>query len=776
MTRRLYDRLALSLSGRYELERDVGHGALAVVYLAEDVRHRRRVAVKVLRPEVSAGMAPARFQREIEIVAGLHHPHILPLFDSGDVDGLVYFTMPYVERGSLRHRLEETRVLPIAESLRIARQVASALSYAQARGVVHRDIKPENMLLSDGGPQVADFGIARFLSHAETETITEAGIAIGTPTYMSPEQADSGARVDGRTDLYSLGCVLYEMLAGEPPFAGPSRMVIMARHATAPVPSIRTARPTVPLRLERAIQRALAKEPADRHASLAEFAAELAEIEVEARAGTTSRPRSTPRNGHARAAGPRGGSRDRPGVLVLPFLQLTALGDHDFVSDGLADELITRLSGLEAVRVISHTSAMQLKGTRKGARELGEDLNVDYVLEGSVQSADQALRVATRLVRTDTEELVWSNSYEGLIEDLFELEKKIASAVVDGLSLRLSGGERQRLAEPRIADMHAMECYLRARREVYTFTASALDRALGYLKQGATILGDNVTILAAMGYVYWQYVNAGISADPSYFARARECAERIRQLDPSSPEADRLLGLIEIHERGDPQVAVIHLRRALDSNPNDPDALFWLALIYGCVGRPSSGYALAIRLLDIDPLTPLHHVVPGFLDVLDGDPQRALPWLAEAHEMEPANPITSVAYGQALAMAGRSEAAAAVLEEIAGHVPEGFLTSLGRVYSRALRGRKDEALEAITTDVTENAAQDLQYSWTLAQCYALLDEPAEATRWLENAVRQGFWNYPLLAERDPLLAPLRGRKDFEGVMSEAKKRWMNFEA
>jgi tetratricopeptide (TPR) repeat protein len=279
-----------------------------------------------------------------------------------------------------------------------------------------------------------------------------------------------------------------------------------------------------------------------------------------------------------------------------------------------------------------------------------------------------------------------------------------------------------------------------------------------------------------MGYVYWQYINAGISADPAYFQKARECAEKILAMEPDSPEASRLLGLIEIHAKGDPQVAVDHLKVALAANPNDPDALFWLSLIYGCVGRPSSGYALAIRLLDIDPLTPLHHVVPGFLDVLDGDPQRALPWLSRAHELEPENPITSIAYGQALAMAGETGEGCRVLDGIWEHVPDSFFASLGQVFSLAVQGRHREAQVAITPVVIDTARHDLQYSWTLAQCYAMAGRVDEANAWVNNAVRQGFWNYPLLAERDPMLAPLREDQRFLTLMRTTKEKWLNFRA
>jgi eukaryotic-like serine/threonine-protein kinase len=762
-------RLVEALAGQYTIDREIGRGALACVYLAEERKHRRRVAIKVLRPELTASLSSARFHREIAIAASLHHPHILPLFDSGEAGNLLYFTMPFVDGASLRELLARSGVLPVSDAVRIARQVASGLSYAHARGIIHRDIKPGNILVAGDVAQIADFGIARGLEQAAGDRLTESGLAIGTPTYMSPEQGLAIETLDERSDLYSLGCVLYEMLAGEPPFTGPSVRVIMTRHAMEPVPSLRAARPTIPERLEQTIARALAKEPADRHGSLAELAAELAEIETEARARSGSSSPAFSRGVPLRR--PPGGRR---GILVLPFLHLSPAAGEEYIGSGLTDEIITSLSGLEALRVISHTSAMQLRGTAKGARELGRELGVHYVLEGSVRRAGDAIRVTTRLVATESEELIWTQGYEGRIGDLFALEKTISRAVVDALAVQLSANERKRLNEHRISDTRAFELYLRARQEVYTFTEPALDRALGYLKQGAALGGDNVVFWAAMGYVYWQYVNAGIRADPAYLQRARDCADRILEIDRESPEARRLLGLIEIHAKGDPQVAVDHLKAALDANPDDPDALFWLSLIYGCVGRPSSGYALAIRLLDIDPLTPLHHVVPGFLDVLDGDPQRALPWLARAHELEPANPITSIAYGQALAMAGERGRACTVLQEIGAAAPDSFFAGLGRTFAHAVQGQPEQAREAMTPDVTENARHDLQYSWTLAQCCAMIGACGEATGWVENAVRQGFWNYPLLAERDPLLKSLREDPRFMALMASTKSKWLHF--
>ncbi len=242
----LLDRLKTALADRYAVQEEIGAGGMATVYLAEDLKLHRKVALKVLRPELAAALGPERFLREIEIAAKLHHPHILPLHDSGEVDGFLYYVMPYVEGESLRDRLNREKQLPLDDALQFAREVADALSYAHSHDVVHRDIKPENILLEAGHAVIADFGIARAVTAAGGERLTETGVSIGTPHYMSPEQAAGSEELDGRSDVYSLGCVLYEMLGGSPPFVGTTAQEILTRHATDPVPSIRPARATIP--------------------------------------------------------------------------------------------------------------------------------------------------------------------------------------------------------------------------------------------------------------------------------------------------------------------------------------------------------------------------------------------------------------------------------------------------------------------------------------------------------------------------------------------------
>ncbi len=285
------DRLTAALAGRYRIERQLGSGGMATVYLAEDLKHHRQVALKVLRPELAAVLGPERFLREIEIAAKLNHPHILPLFDSGEADGVLYYIMPYVPGESLRDRLNREKQLGIDDALQIAREVADALDYAHRHGVVHRDIKPENILLEERHAVVADFGIARAISVAGGEKLTATGMAVGTPEYMSPEQAGGRGELDGRSDIYALGCVLYEMLAGHPPFTGTTAQEVLTRHSMDAVPSLAAARPAVPSDVERAIAAALAKTPADRFSTAAQLANALAGVSAGAGAPASVAPR-----------------------------------------------------------------------------------------------------------------------------------------------------------------------------------------------------------------------------------------------------------------------------------------------------------------------------------------------------------------------------------------------------------------------------------------------------------------------------------------------------
>src|SRR5436190_3828377 len=410
----LVGRLGAGLAERYRIERELGRGGMAIVLLARDLKHGRDVALKVLHPDLALSIGPARFLREIAIAARPTHPHILPLHDSGEAAGFLYYVMPYSESESLRDRLEREGQLPVEEALRITREVASALAYAHSHDVVHRDIKPENILLSGGEAVVADFGIARAITQAGGGGLTETGIPVGTPAYMSPEQASGGGAIDGRSDVYSLACVLYEMLAGEPPYTGPSAQVVIAKRFTDPVPSVRRLRETIPPAVDAAIMRALAKAPADRFGTPVEFANAL------------DRPAGARRNRAgsyaliavgislvaALAHGlrtkllPRGDSGPAASHKMLVVLPLENLGapEDEYFADGLSEAITTRLGSVPSLGVIARQSAMGYKKTTKSPQAIGKELGVEYIVAGTVRWEKSArrpnrVRVSTALMR-----------------------------------------------------------------------------------------------------------------------------------------------------------------------------------------------------------------------------------------------------------------------------------------------------------------------------------------------------------------------------------------
>src|SRR2546426_135620 len=478
----LLHRLRTGLAARYRVERELAHGRMATVFLARDVKHGRLVAIKVLHPELAAAVGTTRFLREIGFAAQLHHPHIVPLHDSGEQDGLPYFVMPYVEGESLRDRLEREPQLPVPEALRIADDVAKALGYAHTLGVVHRDIKPENILLENGHALVADFGIARAISAAGSDRLTETGIALGTPAYMSPEQAVENGPVDGRADLYALGCVVYEMLAGTPPFTGPTAQAVLARHAVDPIAPTRTVRDTVSPGVESAVLKALAKVPADRHAGAAEFAQALAASSLEPKPWVSeARSRSVV---VALAAGlpavvalligfnvggwrqhlwaKSGGTRLRS-VAVLPLDNLSGDTTQDAFADGMTTALITDLGRIRTLRVISKRSVMPFKTTALPARVIGESLHVDALLEGGVQRSGHRFRVDLELLDAASGGQLWADRFEDLTQNRFAIQDAAARGVLSALKLPVTAAEAQSLRTPPTNNLEAYDLFLRGK-------------------------------------------------------------------------------------------------------------------------------------------------------------------------------------------------------------------------------------------------------------------------------------------------------------------------
>ncbi|HEX5820064.1 MAG TPA: serine/threonine-protein kinase, partial [Gemmatimonadales bacterium] len=449
MTDAVTARLAAALADRYRLERELGEGGMATVHLATDVRHGRKVAIKVMKPAVAQSIGAERFLREIEIAARLQHPHIVPVFDSGSVEGELYYVMPLIEGESLRGRLEREGRLPIDEALRLMREVAGALGYAHAEGILHRDLKPENIMLSRGHALLADFGIARVAGDG-ADRLTQTGMSIGTPVYMSPEQSTGERELGPPSDVYGLGCILYELLAGAPPFTGATYEAILVKRFTQEAPRIRATRAETPPGIDATIARALAREPAARFATAQAFAEALA----------VSPSTTTPTVVLPVAGAPALGARS---IVVLPFENRSPDPDNEFFADGLTEELISDLGKVRALSVLSRTSSMQLKGSTKPLGELGRELGVRYALTGSVRRAGPSLRITAELVDTETGRQLWGDKYAGTMDDVFDVQERVSREIVRALDVTLSADEERRLADRPVADPRAFELYLQAR-------------------------------------------------------------------------------------------------------------------------------------------------------------------------------------------------------------------------------------------------------------------------------------------------------------------------
>ena len=572
------------VADRYTIEREIGRGGMATVYLARDTKHDRPVAIKVLRPELAAAIGVDRFLAEIKTTAALHHPHILPLHDSCQDATCLYYVMPYVEGESLRDRLERETQLPLEEALRITREVADALQYAHARGVIHRDIKPENVLLEGGHALLADFGIARAVSAAckDSEKLTQVGMAVGTPAYMSPEQAAADPDVDGRSDLYSLASVLYEMLVGEPPFTGATHEAILVQRFTQTPPHAMAKRPSVPVYLDRVLVKALARVPGERFPTMERFA--------EALAPSTSSV---------------GALAEDKSVAVLPFTSMSADPDTEYFGDGIAEEIINALGRLPGLRVAARASAFAFRGKADDLRAIATQLGVRTVLEGSVRRAGHRVRITAQLVDVDTGFQIWSERYDRELTDIFAIQDEIATAIAKKFEVALGGEDAGRLVQPGTANLKAYDLYLRGRALLHRRGAS-LELAIGTFEQAAALDPDYALALAGLARAlvlsaFWGMIEPG-----AVLGRASEAAAHALRSDAQLGEAHAAAALVAFAARFDRLEAQAEWERAI-TLAQDSDADTRMARAMFDLGYARVDFATAAReitaALEVDPLS-----------------------------------------------------------------------------------------------------------------------------------------------------------------------------
>ena len=758
--------LTTALADRYRLERQLGAGGMATVWLAHDRRHERRVAIKVLHPDLSAALGPQRFLTEIRTTAGLQHPHILSLFDSGSAAGLLYYVMPYVVGETLRARLDRERQLPIADAIQIASEVADALEYAHQQGVIHRDIKPENILLQGGHAVVADFGIALAVQQTGGERTTQTGLSLGTPQYMAPEQAMGERAIDARVDVYALGTITYEMIAGEPPHTGATPQAIIARVMTETPRALRMTRPTVPAAVDRAIERALAKSPADRFRSCADFAAALVAGETagERGGGAKSARRTLTAGaigvlivaiaawlvlvrGDSMGAAPRGRS-----LAVLPLVNVGGDSAQEYFADGMADELATALGKLPGLRVAARTSSYAFKGRRDlDVREVGRKLGVDVVLQGSVRRAENRLRVSVQLSDAKQGVELWSQTYDRDARDVFAVQDSITQATVRQLALSLGAGSLAASRAGRTTSLEAHDLYLRAQTISTQGTEASLRRAIDLYRQALAKDPDYAQADAGIAFAYMSLADAFMPANVAYDS-SRAAARRALARDSLVSDARATAAFASLALDWKFAAADRTLRAAASREPNSAQTQILYAVYLCTTGQITEGLAAAQAALTLDPLNPLHswsreqclYFGRRYDQLIAEHPRTVAQWpdprffywdsyLAAAYREKGR-------YGESLAEYERAQQAA-------GDVPlYGYAVTLARA------GRTAEAKAALGKLLVYGRTHYINPIAPVA-VYAALGDRDHAFEWLDRTVtdRTGWlWGVATWPEFDPL--------------------------
>ncbi len=715
------DRLRGALSSTYLIDRELGRGGMATVYLAQDAKHERLVALKVLHPDLAASLGPDRFLREIKLAARLNHPHILPLHDSGEAEGFLYYVMPYVEGESLRERLDREQHLGVEEAVHHGRAIASALDYAHRQGVVHRDIKPENVMLYEGEAMVMDFGIAKAVSAAGSETLTQTGMMIGTPAYVSPEQAAGEINLDGKSDQYSLACMVYEMLTGERPFAGATPQAVMAKRFTEMPRSPRSIRNAIPESVEKAVTKAMSTDASGRYSTAAQFGQALA-------SGSLVTPTDTATLPHATVSAAKS-------VAVLPFTNMSADPENEYFTDGMAEEIISALTKIQSLRVTSRTSSFVFKGKSEDIGDIGRKLKVSTVLEGSVRKLGNKLRVTAQLVNVADGSNLWSERYDREIEDIFAIQDDISSSIVKALRVILTEGEKKQIAKARTENVQAYDYYLRGRQYFHQLRRKSLEYARQMFNKAIEIDPEYARAYAgvadscSMLYTYFD-------AREFNLRQADIASKKALALEPDLAEAHVARGLaVSLRKQFDE--AEQEFDTAMKLDPKLFEAPYW----YGRALQSAGKFEDAVKMFErASHLRPEDYQAPGFaaqaygslglVDERDVGLRRALKLMEDRLELNPDD-------------ARAANLAAAFLARL------GDLTKAVEYADRSL---------AIDPD-------DPMLLYNVSCTYVALGRHEDALNCLERAVDKGFGHKEWI-DHDPDLDPIRDNMRFQ-ALSEA---------
>ncbi|GLC23886.1 protein kinase domain-containing protein [Roseisolibacter agri] len=751
-------RAALDAEG-YAVERELARGGMAVVYLANDRRHARPVAIKVLPRRVRAAVSAGRFLAEIRVTAGLTHPHILPLHASGEADGRLYYVMPYVDGETLRQRMTRERPLPVPVVIQLLREIAGALDYAHRQGIVHRDVKPENVLLVDGHAVVADFGIARAVSRARTDRVagaaddafrTQPGRMLGTPAYLAPEQARGEPATDHRVDLYALGVIAYEALAGAHPFGARTPDAMRAAHCAETPAPLATRRADVPPALAALVTRLLAKEPAARPRSAADVVRALDAVDARA----PGRPRSRrialglwaaalavvgalavqrlAARGDARSAVVAAHSATRPSVAVLPFVNTGGAASDEPLSDGLTDELIATLGKVPGLDVIARTSVFALKGRRLGVRAVAETLGVATVLEGSLRRAGSRLKVTAQLVRAADGTVLWTESYDRELRDVLTMQEQIARAIAATLQVRLTGAGAARFGARAIADPVAYELFLKGR---YVFNAgTGRDELLQAARFFDAAIARDPTFApahAGLSDVHARLSVFGYGRARDEMPRARAAALRALALDGTLAAAHVALAhTLYVHDFA-PDSAERTIRRGIALDPGYVLGRTMFAIMLQFQGRFAEAHAQLDTAAALDPLASIVGTVRGRAYVNARRPDDAIRAMRAALELNPRADLAWQQLGHAYLQKGMAAEALDALRRAAALT--GARDSATLAYGLAVTGNRTAA-RRIVAALEASTARRFVPPFELAIAHTGLGDADAAFAWIDRAL------------------------------------------
>ncbi|MEO7987817.1 MAG: protein kinase [Gemmatimonadales bacterium] len=758
----LLSELQRSLRDRYSVERELGRGGMAQVFLARDRKYGRHVAIKILDPDIGTAVGAERFLREIQITAQLQHTNIVPLLDSGEAGGLLYSVMPYIEGESLRDRLMCCGRPPVGEAVSIACEVADALEYAHHRGVIHRDIKPENILLSNGHAVLADFGIARAVELAGGATLTGVGLPIGTVAYMSPEQATSAVAVDGRSDIYSLGCVLYEMLAGRMAFSGPTLKSVLTQQLTSDPPFETLDDPDIPAGLIPVVRRCLAKAPEDRFQTAGALAVSLREIlGVLPRLSTPApaaaaalMPAETP--GWTAGAGrwlvpaallataalavtlwlptrhaPSSVTPYAASVAVLPFDNLSGEPDNEYFSEGITDEVIGQLAQVESLKVISRTSVMALKGSTLTLPQIAETLGVRHVVEGAVRRQGNRVRVSVELIEAKNEAHIWGGSFDGDLSDRFRVQETIARKITGELASGLRGVPAM-AAGAMPSRSAAFDAVLKGRYLMQRRDPQSIAAAIGAFEEAIRLDSAYAMAYAGLSTANSTWVFFGYPGSEDRYVMASSAlklGKRAIALDPNLAEAQHALADALALTAAPVESTMVEVRRARQLKPSDAAIQMSAAFALASGHRYAEAVPRAQAALGLDPLSPGLRYSLTVLALGGRRYDLALEESRRASAFSPGDPVSAVLQAYALLLGGDPGRCLGLQTGPWLAARAMCLSASGRSAEAAVLS--DSLAASLTAGQYSNA---YQYS-DMAAYYAWTGDVSRSLEWLQRAAR-----------------------------------------